>query len=362
MNDALVCGGKVLAGVQHEVHAEATTDGGSAAASQGGSLPAVQGQCEAVWLDPGTTGQTGDAKLKTDSDLVTPRADDPVAGQAKAPREAELHESGDRPAQCNAAAATDKDSERDQHEGGFQASVGFGLHAEEQKCDLCGASSRDGTKVTNFWWRGYSRCQQCQASGEGTVTTAALEAAVVSPTSDFRASETFFCSRSPWPFLRSADVRAYGGTSAGSAAMLLRHIRVIAPEAAIGAKGGPHVALLGQVLASVADKQLQAAIARVPPVLGRQADATADHGRKHSGATSTLREAAAVESGQPTREGAERRTRLRPPVQKGNQKPKPEVEDAIARLAEGAVATNRRQGPSREPTSGRAARAKAAPA
>ena len=230
---------------------------------------------------------------------------------------------------------------RDQNEGGFQVSTGLGQRAEEQKCDLCGASSEDGTKLTNFWWRGYSRCQQCQASGEGAVTTATPESAVVSPTSDHRAAEALFCSRSPWPCLRSAEVRAYGGASKGSAAMLLRHIRVIAPEAAIGAKGGPHVALLGRVLASVADKELQAATDRVPREERRQADVTTDHGRKHSGAPSILCEAAADASGQPTSGGAERKTRFRPQLQKGTQEPKPEVADAIRRLAGSAAATSR---------------------
>ena len=48
----------------------------------------------------------------------------------------------------------------------------------EQKCDLCGASSADDTKLTNFWWRGYSRCQQCQSSGEGAEMTASPHSAV----------------------------------------------------------------------------------------------------------------------------------------------------------------------------------------
>ena len=48
----------------------------------------------------------------------------------------------------------------------------------EQKCDLCGASSEDDTKLTNFWWRGYSRCQQCQSSGEGAEMTASPHSAV----------------------------------------------------------------------------------------------------------------------------------------------------------------------------------------
>ena len=340
-NVALVCGGKELVGVQHVVHAEATPDGGSAAARQGGSRPAVQGQRGAVCLDPGTTGQTRDSTQKADSDLVTPRADDPAGGQAAAPQEAGLRESGGRNAQCSGAASADKDRERDQQDGGFQASVGLGLHAGEHTCDQCGATSKDSSKVTNFWWRGYSRCQQCQASGEGAATTAAPTTAVVPPISDFWASEALFCSRSPWPFLRSAHLRAYGGASTGSAVMLLRHIRGIAPEAVLGSKGGPHVALLGQVLANIAGKRLQAAT-RVPPAEGRRADVTADHGRKHWGATSISGAAAADESGQPTRGDADARSRLRPPKQKGSQKPKPEEEEAIRRLAGGAAATRRR--------------------
>ena len=170
---------------------------------------------------------------------------------------------------------------------------------------------------------------------------------MVSPASDHRAAEALFCSRSPWPCLRSADVRAYGRASKGSAAMLLRHIRVIAPEAAIGAKGGPHVALLGRGLASVADKELQAATSSVPREEGRQADVTTDQGRLHPGtdAPPILREAAADASSQSTSGGAEKRSRIRPQLQRGTREPLPEAEDAIRRLAGGAAVTSRGSGP-----------------
>ena len=336
--------GGELAGDQCEESAGAE-DSGRASARQGGPASAVLGQRQPQHLVPDTTEEVRFADVARDDGDLAKDAADNLARLAEALRQA------GRPDSCDRVVA-DKNGGRRQEEGGLQAASGLQPPAGSQQCDRCGRRSDEGSKVTYYWWRGYSRCQQCEASGDERATTAAAEPMVTPPSSGYSASEAPFCSRSPWPFLRFTDLRSYGGTSIGSAGLLLRHIRAVAPVASEGARGGPHVALLGKALACLADRELQRAdIARVPLDGARRGHDQADHERGHPGATSISGAASGDESGQLTLDDARHGPRLRARTRKEDQKPQePGVGGAITRLAAGAVEAEKKAGAARAPS------------